>query len=1304
MASKLRPPDELSFSDTLHLAENWRMWKQEMKLYLNLTMSKSTEIDKCSAFLYIIGRPGREIFNTWSLPEDQQNKIDILFEKFEAYCKPKHNVIMERYRFNSRVQQENESLDEFLTDLKKLALMCEYNNLQQEMLRDRLVVGIRKAVVKERLLREPELTLESAISICRADEESQKSLTLMKGPTNNVHSIKSHKMREKQKPQKKSETVTAAQATCRKCGFSHKPKSCPAYGKTCRVCNKPNHFAKMCRAKKIIACAQTSHTSSEEDSDHENYFMGAISSKKNTGIASVKNRDWNVTLDCKGKHVSFKLDTGVQANVISKRLAEELRVPISPTSAKLTAYSGEQIPVSGKTTVPCFYKGKRYSVEFVVATVQSAQSILGLTTCEEMLLIQKVCKVSSSHPSGIEKITQEYADTFGELGCIDETHSIQLDDKVRPVVAAARRIPLALRDKLQEELSRMERLGVIAKVEEPTDWVNPMIVVKKPNGSLRICMDPKRLNKAIKREHYQLPTLDEVITEMNGAKYFTKLDASSGFWAIQLDDRSSKICTFATPSGRYRFLRLPFGIKSAPEVFQRVMHKHFGDIEGVVCYEDDLCIWSETYEEHMLRLRQVFERARKCGIKFNKSKCDFLKKELKYLGHILTDSGVKADPDKISAIAKMPAPEDKQGLMRFLGMVTYLTKFVPNMSERTAPLRELLQDDVPWQWLPHHEQTFRDIQEILITSPVLQYFDPKKEVVVTADACKDGLGAALLQENNVVAYASRALTNAEKNYAMIEKEMLAIVSALERFHQFVYGRQVLVETDHKPLVAIHSKEYSKCPARIQRFLLRLQAYDVIIKYKKGTEQVLSDTLSRAVDTEADASSEIPDEEIKAFVNMVLTDKPATPRKLEEIREEQQLDQQCHVLKDFIRRGWPTTIKDVPEMVRPYWTFRDELTVCDDILMKGQQVIIPKSMQKEMLMRTHEGHSGIEMSKERARPHMFWPGISKQIEELVSECPTCQKFRKQQQRLPLQSHVIPEHPFEKVGADLFHYGKQNYLLVVDYTSKFFEVCLLRDTTSYSVIQQMKSIFARHGIPVQLITDNGPQFSAAEFRMFMSDWQIIHDTSSPLYPRSNGLAERTVQTVKSILKKAQHSGEDPYLSMLNFRTTRKPDQPSPAEILMGRKLRTLLPTVMKPKEMVSKQLVAERLKKSARYYNVHTREQPTLQPDATIRYRDHRSRTWEPARVLDQVGPRSYNIQTKSGVLRRNRQDILQSREPPHDLTPDPVETTSRQPQLRTSEPDESEVPPRNQDEVAANPSPQYTTRSGRSVVKPLRYRQ
>ncbi|GFR76081.1 Pol polyprotein [Elysia marginata] len=222
--------------------------------------------------------------------------------------------------------------------------------------------------------------------------------------------------------------------------------------------------------------------------------------------------------------------------------------------------------------------------------------------------------------------------------------------------------------------------------------------------------------------------------------------------------------------------------------------------------------------------------------------------------------------------------------------------------------------------------------------------------------------------------------------------------------------------------------------------------------------------------------------------------------------------------------------------------------------------------------------------------------------------------------------------------------------------------------------------------------------------MADWQIIHDTSSPLYPRSNGLAERTVETRKSILKKAQHSGEDPYLSILNFWTTRKPDQPSPAEILMGRKLRTLLPTVIKPMEKVNKHFVAERLKKQAQYYNVHTREQISLQPDATVRYRDHRSRTWEPARVLDQVGPMSYNTQTKSGVLRRNRQDILQSRESPHDLTPDPVETTPRQLQLRTSEPGEGEVLPSTRDEVAANPPPQYTTRSGRPVVKQLRYRQ
>ena len=1085
--SKLRPPEPLSF-DTQHcLAEQWEQWSQEMQLYLSLAMAEDTEKNKCSAFLYIIGRKGREIYNTWTLGPEEIDKLDILFSRFKAYCEPKKNIIIERYKFNTRAQNDSETLDEYLTDLSKLAKRCQYGALETELIRDRLVCGVQKQIVKERLLREATLTLEQAISICRADEESQKSLSLMK--QEEVNAVSQRK--DNYKP-------SGIEYDCSKCGKKHPPRQCPAFRKVCHKCKNSGHFAKMCRSKAVIQEINT-------DNEEKEYWIGCIDSIDN-------NKDWRVDLTIKGRKVKAKVDTGAQVNVISKSLTDKLKVPLVNSNAKLTSYSGDIIPVAGKTTLICDYKNNTFSIDFIVTSALSATTILGLETSEKMNLFQRVNEIERSEFQCINKLIAEYEDTFGSLGCFEGKHHIEVDPKVEPIVSPPRRVPLAQRKKLCSKLEEMEREGVIKKVEQPTEWVNPMIIVNKPDGSIRICMDPKRLNSAIKREHFQLPTMEELTLEMNEAKYFTKLDASSGFWQIPLDESSSYLCTFATPFGRYRFCRLPFGIKSAPEVFQKEVLRHFGDLPGVVNFEDDLCVWSKTLEEHQERLKNVFERARKCGIKFNRKKCEFAKIFLPYLGHILTQDGIKVDDNKVFAIKNMPIPQNKEELMRFLGMVTYLTKFIPTMSTITAPLRSLLEKDSEWLWMKQHTDAVNHLKDLISNAPVLAYFDVNKEVMIMADASRYGLGAVILQENKPIAYASRSLTPTEMHYAVIEKEMLAVVFAMEKFHQYIYGKHVTVESDHKPLVSIQNKAFHNCPARIQRFLLRLQKYDFEIKYVKGKDQVLADALSRAVAKESDIKPEIPAEEMTAIVTQILSEIPATNAKKVEIKKKQEADEECQVLRKLCKEGWPETVDQLHEKAKPYYSFREEIVENHGFIMKSSQIIIPKDMRKEMIKKIHAGHLGIELCRQRARSSVYWPGISKDIESEVKRCGTCQKYRNRQQKETLISHEIPEKPYTKVGADLFTLFNKDYLLVVDYTSKDFEVSILNDTTSMTVVHHMKHIFSRHGIPDILFSDNGPQFTAKCFKTFIQEWEIVHQTSSPTYPQSNGLVERTVQTVK------------------------------------------------------------------------------------------------------------------------------------------------------------------------------------------------
>ncbi|RXN21598.1 Transposon Ty3-I Gag-Pol [Labeo rohita] len=304
------------------------------------------------------------------------------------------------------------------------------------------------------------------------------------------------------------------------------------------------------------------------------------------------------------------------------------------------------------------------------------------------------------------------------------------------------------------------------------------------------------------REHYQLPTVEEITCRLSKAKYFTVLDASSGFWQLKLDEASSRLCKFNTPFGRYRFLRLAFGINSAPEVFHRTVGQLFEGIEGVETYIDDLLIWGETKQQHDERLRQVLERARVKNFKLNKERCKVGLEEIKYLGHVFSKEGLKPDQSKIEAVKRMPTPECKKDVERFMGMVTFLAKFIPNMSQHTESLRGLTRDDVAWQWRDEHQHAFDKLKTMLTEAHLLRYYDINLPVTLSVDASKDGLGAVLLQEDKPIAYALRALTETDQCYVQIEKEMLAIVFGVERFHQYVYGKEINVESDHKPLEVI----------------------------------------------------------------------------------------------------------------------------------------------------------------------------------------------------------------------------------------------------------------------------------------------------------------------------------------------------------------------------------------------------------------------------------------------------------------------------------------------------------------------
>ena len=442
-------------------------------------------------------------------------------------------------------------------------------------------------------------------------------------------------------------------------------------------------------------------------------------------------------------------------------------------------------------------------------------------------------------------------------------------------------------------------------------------------------------------------------------------------------------------------------------------------------------------------------------------------------------------------------------------MLNQLNKFIPHLADHTKPIRELLSSKTQWYWGPDQEKSFIALKEMVCSDECLALYDPNQVTVISADASAYGLGAVLRQKQangnlKPVAYISRALTECEKRYAQIEKEALALTWACDRLSQYVLGSKFELETDHKPLVPLLStKSLEELPVRIQRFRLRLMRYQYTINHVPGKEINTADFLSRAP-LQNQENGELQDE-IELFIDFITQNLPVTDKRLKQIKESQDNDPILSKWKEALQGG----------KRRDKSTNYNDLSIINGILMRGNRIVIPKGLQNEILDQLHSGHQGIFKCKERAHCSVWWPNITVDIEKYIKNCRICCQFQRPQIE-PLCPSELQNTPWQKVGTDLFEWKSNNYLLVVDYYSRYIETVKLSSTTSLGVINHLKSIFARHGIPEIIVSDNGPQYASAQFDQFTQEYGIHHITSSPRYPQANGEAERAVKAVKIYLR--------------------------------------------------------------------------------------------------------------------------------------------------------------------------------------------
>ncbi len=943
--------------------------------------------------------------------------------------------------------------------------------------------------------------------------------------------------------------------------------------------------------------------------------------------------------------------------------------------------------VYGMQNLPMSYNG-RTTIQKVYLVHDQDEALLGKKAIRALKIIRRVdqVKVNQVTIKRSPLVEDQFQHLFRGFGDMPGDYNIALTADAKPfAITTPRRIPLPLYPKTKTGLDKLYEKKIINRVTGPTDWVAPMVVVPKPGGKVRICVDYSRLNEFVKREYHQIPPIEETLSKLAGAVYFTKLDADSGFFQVPLGKSSRLLTTFLTPWGRFYFNKLPQGISSAPEVFQARMMRMLEGCSNVVCHMDDILVWGSTIEEHDKNLQAVLQQISDTGMTLNREKCVFRIKKVKFLGHLLEDGKILADPNKTEAIVKMEPPKSKSELHSLLGSVNFLARHIPDRSTLLEPLYSLLKNDIEFVWESAQRSAFQKLKEILANAPVLAIYDPKKSTTISCDASSYGLGAVLLQKaesGNLlpVAFASRTLSDAEKRYAQIEKEALAIAWACTRFDNYLIGLKFTIETDHKPLLPLlTTKFFDELTPRLQRICLRLLRFNYDVIHTAGKNLVTADLLSRKPVSESTNEDKKFEVELQTVAIQAVNHLNCSQSMLERIKAAQHEIDLGKKLEHYIETGWPNQRKDVSEEMIAYWQHQSSLSIEDGLILFSRRVWIPPSLRSEMLKKLHESHFGVTKTCALARTAIWWPNIDKDIEKMVSDCETCAASRPNRSE-PLVPSPLPNHPWEKIGADLLKEGGKWWLVLIDYYSKFIEMAPIERLDSKTVIKKLEAIFARFGIPRTVFTDNGTQLVSAEMKKFAEDFDFIIVTRSPAYPQANGLAEAAVKIAKKILNTPR-----PAVALMNYRATPTAVGYSPAQLLFNRQIRTKVPSMNLDNRVIKRADLEERdqRRRDRMKHNFDrakgARPLPELSPGRNVFVEDA-SKKGTIIKRHDE--PRSYDVKIENGAeLRRNRKSLrrLPSRHPdwpePEPSSSSPQPTPRRSPKVEpiSTPPSSSKTP-------------------------------
>lgn len=1248
-AAAVPVPASFSFEPFNPATSKFDRWLE--RLQVSFRIYKVPEDDKRDYLLHFMGGTTYDVLcNKLKNEQPHTKTFDAIVTLLKDHYSPAPLEILENFKFASRKQLEHEPLSDYLMDLEKLAQSCNFGDHLDKAIRNQFVFGIRNRVIQSRLLEVRDLTLAKAKEIGFGMEMSHRGTDEMHGsrPRTEVQHIEHgcKKMKKKNTFQSSSQASSSHRTNkqdgqkqhCYRCGDAdHFADKCKHKATVCNHCKKRGHLEKVCQAKlKEKKATNDAHHLEESCIIKDVFHLSAV-----RGLAGKFLLDVNIHQ----KKLTFEVDTGSPVSLISVQDKERYftDLDILPTTTRLVSYCDNDIGVLGKMMVNVVANGEELTLPLHVAE-SSRHPLLGrdwlLALNLDFNRVFRPGTHSVSYCSGtdqstasalkdlLNKFSHVFDERIGKISGVQASLNVRSDTK--PMYVKARPVAFAVREAVDKEIDKFVSDGIWEKVDH-SEWATPVVPVKKAGGRVRLCGDYKiTLNPSLLVDDHPLPTVEELFATVAGGKRFSKLDLSQAYLQLEVRPEDRELLTLSTHKGLFRPTRLMYGVASAPAVFQRLMEQILQGIPGVTVFIDDIRITGPDDITHLLRLEEVFKRLDKYNLRVNREKCDFFSDRIEYCGYMVDKDGIHKLRDKVDAIQNMPVPKNRDQVRSFVGLINYYGRFFPNLSTILYPLNNLLKDDVPFVWSKECEKSFVFVKKEMQSDRVLVHYDPSLPVVLATDASPYGVGAVLSHQypdgtERPLQYASQTLTRTQQRYSQIDKEAYSIIFGIRKFHQYLYGRKFTLITDNKPISQIFSESKglpTMSAMRMQHYAAFLQAFDYKIRHRRSSDHFNADAMSRLPISHTDPESEIEEPDV-VEVNAIQT----LPLTVDELGAATLSDSSVQELLRALRTG-----KVVDARYR-FGVAQEEFNLQKDCIMRGSRVYIPPSLRMKVLNELHSTHFGITRIKSLARGYCWWEGIDKDIENLVKDCVSCQANRANPPKVSFHCWEAPSRPFQRVHADYAGpFMGFYYLILIDAFSKWPEVRVVNNMTTETTIRACREFFSTYGIPSVFVSDNGPQFTSADFEKFLKLNGVVHKFSAPYHPATNGQAERFIQTMKSKLKSMDCSRSEVQSELCNILFSyRKMIHPStgysPSMLVFGRQIRSRLDLMVPSADPKGSEVQSK------------VRE---LKVGSKVAAREYvHENKWEFGNVKERLGKLHYLVQLNDGRVWKRHIDQLRS---------------------------------------------------------------